>query len=431
MDRLTRTRAGLLLIAQVLLATGTARAQQPATPAVGSPDTIVVTPGARYRSGGLHTLLFGQHYRKLWATPIRVERLDLDGFAGGLRPIQRGGGKQTRSLRFSGSNGHEYQFRSLDKDPSPLLPEQLRRTLAQRIFQDQISAGHPAAPLVVSPILTAAGVLHAEPRLVVLPDSPTLGEFRTEFGGRLGTIEERPTDDGAGFAGASKIVSTQDLFERLEKHQNERADTRAYLAARLVDLLLGDWDRHQDQWRWARLEDDKSTPWTPIPRDRDQAFARFDGLLLDLARLSVPQLVEFSAKYPSTVGLTWNARAVDRRLLSDLDWPTWDSTAAAIQAVVTDAVIDDAVGRMPPELRAGNAAWLGDALKRRRDALPSAARKFYRLLAAEVNLSASDEAELVEAVRADDGTLDLTVRAAGDSAGEPLVHRRFNRDDTR
>jgi hypothetical protein len=430
MDRLTRTRRISALVAAAALAAAPGLAQQPASPATGRPDTVVITPGARYRAGGLHTLLFGRHYRALWATPIRVERLDLDGFAGGLRPLQRGGGKQTRSLRFAGGDGREYQFRSIDKDPSPLLPEPLRRTLAQRIFQDQISAGHPAAPLVVSPILTAAGVLHSEPRLVVLPDSPELGEFRAEFAGLLGTIEERQTDDGPGFAGASKIVGTQDLFERLEKHQDERVDTRAYLAARLVDLLLGDWDRHQDQWRWARLGDDRSTPWTPIPRDRDQAFARFDGLLLGLARLSAPQLVEFSASYPSMVGLTWNARVVDRRLLTGLDWPTWDSTVSALQGLITNAVIDDAVGRLPPEFRAQNEAWLSDALKRRRDALPTAARHFYRMLAVEVDVSASDEVEVVDAVRSEGRMLDLTLRPAGDST-EPFFHRRFDRSDTK
>jgi hypothetical protein len=432
MDRLTRIRMGSALIALTAAALPAARAaaQQPDPPALGSPDTVVITPGARYRAGGLHTLLFGQHYRKLWATPIRVERLDLERFGGGLRPTKRGGGKQTRSLRFAGGDGHEYQFRSLDKDPSPLLPESLRRTVAQRIFQDQISAAHPAAPLVVSPILTAAGVLHAEPRLVVLPDSPLLGEFRAEFGGMLGTIEERPSDDGPGFAGASKVVSTEDLFERLEKHQEERVDTRAYLAARLVDLLLGDWDRHQDQWRWARLADARSTPWTPIPRDRDQAFARYDGLLLGLARLSAPQLVKFSPTYPSMVGLTWNARVVDRRLLSGLEWPVWDSTARALQNAITDAVIDDAARRLPPELRAENAAWLAAALKRRRDALTDAARHFYQVLAAEVEVRGSDQAELVEAVRSEGGMLELTVRAADDSAA-PLFHRRFDRDDTK
>jgi hypothetical protein len=436
MDRMTRTRAGSTLILAAALAAVPVTAQQPAdtaaaAEAAGAGDTVSITPGAHYRAGGLHNLFFGRHYRDLWATPIRVERLDLDRFAGGLRPTRVGGGKQTQSLRFAGADGREYQFRSVDKDPSPLLPESLRHTVAQRIFQDQISAGHPAAALVVSPILAAAGVLHSEPRLVVLPDSPALGEFRAQFAGLLGTLEERPTDEGPGFAGASKIVSTEDLFDRLEHHQDEHVDTRAFLAARLIDLLLGDWDRHQDQWRWARLGDGRTAPWTPIPRDRDQAFSRYDGLLLGLARLSAPQLVEFSATYPSTVGLTWNARVLDRRLLTGLEWPVWDSIATALQGEITDAVIDDAVHRMPPELRAKNEAWLAGALKHRRDALPEAARRFYRLLAGEAEVFGSDKAERVTAVRAEGRTLDLTVRAADDSAAAPLFHRRFDRAETK
>ena len=405
-------------------------------PAAQTPgDTVVVTPGAHYRSGGLHALLFGRHYRDLWTTPIRVEVLDLRRFAGGLHPTQRGGGKQTRSLRFQSANGPEYQFRSLDKDPSPLLPEPLRRTLAQRIFQDQISAGHPAGPLVVSPILDAAHVLHSAPRLVLLPDDPALGEFRTEFGGLLGMLEERrpaaPEGDPGAF-GATKIVNTDDLFERLEKHQDESVDARAFLTARLVDLFLGDWDRHQDQWRWSRPADARAEPWVPIPRDRDQAFARFDGLLLSLARLSVPQLVEFSPTYPSMVGLTWNARVLDRRLLSGLEWPAWDSAATALQDRLTDSVIDAAVDHLPPEYKASNAAWLAGALERRRDELPVAARRFYDLLAAEADVYASDQAERVEAIHAAPGVLDLAIYPAeGEAATAPLFHRRFDADNTK
>ena len=431
MDPLRWTLGGALAIVMALSRSERAAGQQVADSGSAGGDTVVITPGAHYRAGGLHTLLFGRHYRRLWTTPIRVERLDLERFAGGLRPTERGGGKQTRSLRFQGGDGREYQFRSVDKDPSPLLPESLRRTVAQRVFQDQISAGHPAAPLVVGPILTAAGVLHAEPRLVVMPDSPALGEFRSEFAGLLGMIEERPTDEGLGFAGAGKIVGTVDLFERLEKHQEERVDDRAYLAARLVDLLLGDWDRHQDQWRWARFGKGADAPWAPIPRDRDQAFARFDGLLLGLARLSAPQLVAFSSSYPSIVGLTWNARVVDRRLLTGLDWSVWDSTATALQAAVTDPVIEEAVHRLPPEFRAENADWLSQALRRRRDGLPTEARKFYDLLAAEVEVNGSDEAETVEARRTDGGGLELVIRPTGDTATRPMFQRRFDRDDTK
>ena len=407
-----------------------AAGQAPEGSPPGAADTLV-TPGAHYRAGGFHTLLFGRHYRDLWTTPIRVEVLDLDRFAGGLHPTRRGGGKQTRSLRFEGADGRQYQFRSLDKDPSPLLPESLRHTLAQRIFQDQISAGHPAGPLVVSPLLEAAGVLHSDPRLMLLPDSPALGEFRAEFGGMLGMLEERPTDDGPGFAGATKIIGTGELFERLEKHQDERVDARAYLGARLVDLLLGDWDRHQDQWRWARLGEADTLPWMPIPRDRDQAFARFDGLLLSLARLSAPQLVEFSATYPSMVGLTWNARVVDRRLLTGLEWPVWDSVANELQGRMTDPVIDDAVQRLPAELRKRNAAWLAGALKSRRDHLPLAARHFYQMLAVEVEVHGSDQAERVEVARAGDRTLDLTIYPAGSDSGLAIFRRRFDRADTK
>lgn len=422
MIRATRVRTcSAVLVFASLLASGAA-AQEVAGRHATSPDTVVVTPGARYRASGLHTLFFGKHYRDLWATPIRVEVLDLEHFAGGLRPTKRGGGRQTRSLRFEGADGSEYQFRSVDKDPSPLLPVSLRKTLAQRIFQDQISAGHPAAPLVVSPILDAAGVRHAEPRLVFLPDVPALGEFRTEFGGTLGTIEARQMGES---------VSTEELFARLEQHQDEHFDARAFLAARLVDLFLGDWDRHQDQWRWVRQGDSARLSWTPIPRDRDQAFAKFDGLLLSLARLSYPQLVEFSSTYPSMVGLTWNARVVDRRLLSGLEWPVWDSVATALQHQLTDSVLEDAARRLPPEFRAQNAEWLVGALRTRRDRLPAAARRFYRLLGGEVEVYGTDLPERVVVARSAGGVLDVAIFPAGAEPAVPLFHRRFDRAETK
>ncbi|HEX3274205.1 MAG TPA: hypothetical protein VHR43_05060, partial [Gemmatimonadales bacterium] len=168
-----------------------------------------------------------------------------------------------------------------------------------------------------------------------------------------------------------------------------------------------------------------------IPRDRDQAFARFDGLLLGLARLSAPQLVAFSPSYPSMVGLTWNARVLDRRLLSGLDWPVWDSTARALQGRITDRVIDQAAARLPEPWRAQNASTLTDALRRRRDQLPEAARRFYRMLAAEVEVHASDAAERVEVTRGEQGSIEVAVSPDKAGPGGGLYHRRFDRAETR
>ena len=55
-----------------------------------------------------------------------------------------------------------------------------------------------------------------------------------------------------------------------------RPDSRAYLKVRLIDQVIGDWDRHRNQWRWARVRR-RGERWQPIPEDRDQAFVRFEG----------------------------------------------------------------------------------------------------------------------------------------------------------
>ena len=179
------------------LALGAARvtAQIPARPPSAGVESVTVVPGAIYKAGTLGRFFYGEHYRSLWTAPLTVPVLSLDQYAGGLRPLERGGSQQTKSLRFSGADGREYVFRSIDKDPSPSLPPELRGTYAKHIVRDLISAQHPGGSLVVARLLDAAGVLHATPQLAVMPDDPRLGEFRQEFAGMLGLIELRPTGD--------------------------------------------------------------------------------------------------------------------------------------------------------------------------------------------------------------------------------------------
>lgn len=427
-------RRGFALIAGLMAAAMPAAAQSADSLRPGG--FVTIAPGAHYRASGLHRALFGAHYRDLWTTPIRVEVLDLATYAGGLAATRRGGGKQTRTLRLESPDGRKWAFRSVDKDPSPLLPPELRQSLAERIFQDQISASHPAGALVVPPLLGAVGVRSAPPRLFVMPDDPALGEFRRDFAGTLGTLEERPSelsDDRPGFDSARKVIDTDELFDRLDKSPSERIDTLMFLKARLMDLFLGDWDRHGGQWRWIKVGEGKRAPWRPVPYDRDQAFVRYDGLLLGLARTGYPQLVNFGDDYPSTFGIAWNARFIDRRLLVGLERPVWDSTARDLAARLTDSVIDDAVRRLPPELYAKDGPRLTRALERRRDRLPEAAERLYRLLAGVVDVHATDKGEVATAARTADGVLDLRIRRKDESGDPPddFFHRRFSSAETK
>ena len=387
---------------------------------------VVVTADARYQAGWLHRLMLGDHRRDVWAAPVRAPVLELASFAGGLRPVRRGGGYQTRSLRMVGNDGRTYVFRSLVKDAARSLPKELQETVAADVLQDQISAIHPGGALVLPKLLAAADVLHAEPRLVVMPDDPSLGEFRQEFAGALGLLEERPDEgpDGEpGFAGSARVVASDEFLQELEESSSERVDTRAFLTARLLDVLVGDWDRHPDQWRWARFDDGAAHVWRPIPRDRDFAFCRLDGPLPWVGRFQWPQLVGFGPDYPPMRNLTWNGRTLDRRLLTSLERPVWDSTATALQARLSDAVLESAVRQMPPEyFERGGAELLAD-LKTRRDHLREAAQAFYRLLARDVDVHATDEPELGVIERHADGAVEVRLyRAAPGEPGSAASH---------
>ena len=168
-------------------------------------ETVAIAAGARYKAGGFHRWLLGDTYRDLWGTRIRVPVLDLQGFAGGLRPTKAGGGNTTRSVRFVNPDGGEYVFRMVDKS-NLTTPKRYKGTLVDKIFRDQVSTSHPAGALLAAPMLEAAGVLHVTPILVVMPDDPLLGEFRAEFAGSLGMIEQYPSapKDGASFAGGAQ-----------------------------------------------------------------------------------------------------------------------------------------------------------------------------------------------------------------------------------
>lgn len=394
-----------------------------------------VTAGERYRAGGLHRFFLGSDYRRLWAQPIEAEILDIRNEAGGLSPVRAVGGHQTLGLALKGEDGRAYTFRGVDKDPTATLPPELEGTIADRIVQDQISSSHPAAPLVVEPLMEAAGILHTKVRFVVMPDDTNLGEFRNEFAGVLGTFQEYPTrvsDTGPGFAGATEILSHLEMWSRLEASPADRVDSRTFLKARLLDLLIGDWDRHRKQWRWAKMPG--KSLWQPVPEDRDQAFCRYDGFIISVARPSLPFIVNFGNRYPRMDGLTYASRDADRYLLTDLDRLDWESIAKDLKSRMTDSVIESAVKRLPPEYYRLDGSRLEATLKVRRDHLLEASRRFYQLLARRVDIQMTDKEELAEIVKIDDTSTEIRISLRPSEKGgappEPYYHRRFYHSET-
>jgi hypothetical protein len=394
------------------------------------PETVVVVPGARYGASWPYRVFFGGQWRDAWTTSIRVRKLDLATFDGGLTPVRRGGGQQTKSLRLKSASGQTWTFRSIDKDPTRGFDAELREAMAAELIRDFTSTAHPTAALVVAPLLEAVGVLHVTPELFVMTDDPRLGEFR-DFAGVLGMIELHP---GRGFAGADKVLGTLQLFERLEKRSDERVDANGYLRARLMDILIGDWDRHVSQWRWLRLEEGGERVWRPVPRDRDQAFSRFDGVVPSLGEYYIKPLASFHDHYSAIDKLTYTGWHVDRRFLVALGQAEWRAVTSDVVARLTDEAIAAAVRQLPPELHAKGGAALEHMLRARRDALPEASDAFYRLLAEDVEVYATEEADVASIRRSREGDVEVTLSARdadpGQAAGRPYFHRSFRAGET-
>jgi hypothetical protein len=261
-----------------------------------------------------------------------------------------------------------------------------------------------------------------------MPDDPLLGEFRKDFAGILGTVEDYPSvpKTGHAFADADEIIDSDTLLGRINADPREQVDARDFLTAMLMDLLLGDNDRHPDQWKWARFGKKGAAPMEPIPRDRDKVFVSYEGLVSRIAHHALPNLIKFENKYPDPSAVFSNAGEFDRRLLSSLDQVVWDSVATSLMQRITDPVIDNAVRAMPPEYASGSRE-IAAKLKARRNGLRDAADRYYRELWHVAEIHGTDADDEATVVRSGDGLVDVSIRSGSD---RPYYSRRFEAGET-
>ncbi len=392
-----------------------------------SDSTKVMAVGSRYKASSFKRAIFGEHYRTAWATPITIPYLDLTKFAGGLTPLQLGGGHQTTSLRLEGKDEIQYQFRTIDKNPSALLPEGFRTTFADEIVQDQISSAHPFGALAIPGLANAIGVYHTNPQIVYMPYSRLLGPYLQEIGGRAGIIEIRPDEDLSQFKdfGFTKnAVSTETMYEKLKEDNDNQVDQKSFLTARLFDLLIGDWDRHEDQWRWAEFKKNKGSVYKPIPRDRDQVFTKFDGIIPKLINLALPDIQNFDYTIEDPTKLSIAARNLDRNLLNELSYQDWITIAKKMKTELTDSVIENSVRKMPPAAFKLTGQEIIEKLKSRRDELTKTAESYYKTLSKEVTISGSDKYEYVLVTREKDSTDVKMFKTKKDGKIDTLIYSR-------
>ncbi|KYP15716.1 BamA/TamA family outer membrane protein [Flavihumibacter sp. CACIAM 22H1] len=369
------------------------------------PDSVQLAAAPYFKAGSLKKWFFGSNYRKEWITPVTVPTISIRKEKGGLTPVKRGGGMQSRSLRLQDSTGREYVLRSIEKYPDKTLPEELRQTFVKDAIVDGISASYPYAALSIPRLAEAAGIPHTKPMLVYLPDDPALGPFQKDFGKQLYLFDTREP------AELSKTYSTDKVLEALQKDNDNQVDQAAVLKARLLDMFIMDFDRHDDQWRWGRVLKQEGYQYYPIPRDRDQAFFVSQGKIPWLISRSwlLPKFQGFRVHAQNINTFNYNARYFDRSFLNKTNRSDWENSCRQLLAELTDSTIDRALADQPAEIRLLSAASIAATLKKRKAYLLQEALSYQAFLHRSLDIPGSSKKDWFELEWKKKGVLKLTI----------------------
>ena len=392
----------IILILLIMLPGLLARAQDDIKPI--TQDSIVVKVHEQYdKVSGVHRFFLGEGYRKEWGMAVKLPVFRISEMKGGLTPERKGGGFQTTSLRLIDPTGKEWVLRSIEKDPVKILPLELQQTFARELFIDAMSAQHPFSALIVPPMAEAAGIPHANPVIGVVSPDKALGKFLPLLVNKVCLFEERePT---------GKSDNTLEAVQNMNDDNDYSFDAKAFLKARCLDVLIGDWDRHDDNWRFTKEKDDKKRIYSPVPRDRDQALYLNTGVIPWLASRDWigPYLQTFGGNIRDIRYSLINSQWFDRFPYSRITYAEWMKVVNDFCAEETDAVLEDGLKRLPKEVYKLRHDWLLSQLKERRSNLPTAFSWYYYFFNRIVDMRVSNKHELLTIKDAPDNGLNVVI----------------------
>jgi hypothetical protein len=415
----------LILLAGVLLLPNAAWCQ-----AKVNKDSITIAVEPEYdKVSGVHRVLLGENYRKEWATPVKIRMLNLGTEKGGLTVLEKGGGMQTKSLRLKDKTGQEWVLRSVQKYPERVLPPTLRKGLAKAIIQDQTTTANPFASLTVPPLADALGIPHSNPEIVYVGDDLVLGKFSKDYKNSVFLFEEREPLE------SEDTDNTKKVQQKLREDNDVRVDSKLVLRARLLDMVIGDWDRHDDQWRWDKDKSKKETVYTPIPRDRDQVYYKTSGIFpwIVAHQWLKAKFQPFKEEIRDVGAWNFNGRFFDRYFLRELNEEDWKEQINYVQSHLTDEVIKQAMRRMPVKIYALSADKIIKTTIARRNNLSKQGIEYYRFISGQVDVPASEKNEDIEIKQLDSGKVSLTIRniKKDSTLGKAVYERIFDPEVTK
>ena len=354
------------------------------TAAIQGRDSVTLRATDMYTAGRIRRFFQGRKYRDAWNAVVTVPVAWLDTLKGGLRPDDPGGGFQTLSLDLIDTSGCVYTIRSVNKNPDKFIKPWMPWVNIDNLIIDGIASGHPYGAQVMPALSDAAGVRHFHPELYFVPEQKMLDTFNAAYGNRLFWLEYEPEGEGCnwpGLPGFDEFQDSEDVLEHWRENPEERQpDLRALVRARLFDVWVGDWDRHDGQWGWAETHEGDIHRYYPIPNDRDNVFYGISGLIPRTVAAFERRLRPFGEEIDDVDGLTSNSQYFDSSFLLEVPLEVFVEEARSLQAALTDEKIETAMRVWPESVYQYDGDRIVAHLKTRRGDLEKYARTFHELV---------------------------------------------------
>jgi len=357
---------------------------------VFSDETLDI--GADWLTGALNTDLYTQ--------PIRAKVLDIEKRK--LEADKLGGGKQTVSIKFEDANNNRMTARPLLKNPTKLLPKILRYDFTKSLLQYFFTSANPYAFLTIYPMERELDLFYTEPVLRYMPYHEDLGIYNRDVSNKLVQYSNRDRGLHSSRPASEDLEDTEDIKEDYKKGE-VTFEKGMYQRARMLDILINDWDRHVGQWKWIPIDTDQEVRkvYAPIARDRDQAYSNLDGAGIRFIRSMSPELFglqPFTGKFGKKA-VKWKykyAAPMDQMILNDVSKLEWDSEVALFKKSLTAEVIDAATNKFPTSLNPKVKLNTASILKERMTQIDEAGENYYELINKEPLVRATSEPDKVK-----------------------------------
>jgi len=362
-------------------------------PSVIQKDTTFVS-NPEFGANGFERLFIGRKYRDFWTKELTLPTINLEESHGGLTPIKIGGGLSSNVLRLETKDKRQYSLRSMNKEFNRQIPREFRNLKIIDFAKDMNTSIYPFGTLTLPYLSKAANIYYTSPKLVFLKKQKAMNGYGEYIPEGLYSLEERPSGNWEGyeaFGGSTDIISYNKLIKKLKKKKNHHVDQSWALRSRLFDVFIHDWDRHEDQWRWAKFKKGEKTIYRPIPRDRDWAYFRFDGLIYYLiSHIGVNKFQSMDDDMSNIIHQSHNARNFDRSFLNELTWNDWLKEINFLKENISPEVIREAFNNRSVQSSQEYNQEIQTLLIKRLDHLEKASRKYYEFLYKEVEIVGTD-----------------------------------------